>query len=83
MPYATHAELFDAVVKSRDHNDLTTYLACYETTATIVLQPGTIGQRQDALRGFFSFFTNHKPTLTVALRFIEAPKSRYISPHGH
>jgi len=72
MPYATPAELFDAVVDSRNRGDLETYLGCYESDAVIVMQPGTVASGEDALRGFFSFFTGLKPTFTVVRReFLE------------
>jgi ketosteroid isomerase-like protein len=74
MPYASPAALFDAVVDSRNRADLTTYLGCYESTAVIVMQPGTIASGEEALRGFFAFFTGLKPTFTVIRReFIEGP----------
>lgn len=72
MSYSTPALLFDAVVKSRNDGDLATYLSCYETDATIVIQPGTVASGQDGLRGFFAFFTSLKPIFTVVRReFIE------------
>ncbi len=72
--YATPSELFTAVVESRNRGDLATYLGCYEATATIVLQPGTVAGGEEALRGFFAFFTSLKPTFTVTRReFIEGP----------
>lgn len=70
--YGTPAELFDAVVDARNRGDLERYLGCYEEGATIVLQPGTVGSGQEALRGFFAFFTGLKPTFTVVRReFVE------------
>ena len=72
MTYLTPAALFDAVVDSRNRGDLETYLGCYEPTATIVLQPGTVASGQDALRGFFAFFSSLKPTFTLTGRqFVE------------
>ena len=75
MPYVTPAELFDAVVDSRNRGDLATYLGCYEPTATIVLQPGVVAQGEEALRGFMDFFASLKPTFTVTRHeFIEGPE---------
>ena len=72
MPYPTPVALFDAVVDSRNRGDLATYLGCYEPTAVIVMQPGTIASGEDALRGFFAFFTGLEPTFKVISReFIE------------
>jgi hypothetical protein len=84
MPYATPAELFDAVVGSRNRGDIETYLGCYESNATIVLQPGSVASGHDALRRFFDFFTALKPSFKVRRReFVEARKSRCISLSGH
>ena len=75
MSYATTATLFDAVVASRNRNDLAAYLGCYEYEATIVLQPGAVATGQEALRNFFSFYQSMKPTFTVVRReFIEGPE---------
>jgi ketosteroid isomerase-like protein len=68
MPYATPAELFDAVVDSRNRGDIETYLGCYEPNATIVLQPGSVARGHEALRGFFDFFTALKPSFKVRRR---------------
>src|ERR1700733_13445718 len=68
MPYATPAELFDAVVSSKNRGDVEAYLDCYESNATIVLQPGSVASGHDALRGFLSFFTSLKPSFRVTRR---------------
>ena len=46
MLYTTPAELFDAVVDSRNRGDVEAYLNCYESNATIVLQPGLVASEQ-------------------------------------
>ena len=68
MPYSTPELLFDTVVKSRNEGDLDTYLSCYESTATIVIQPGSIAVGHDGLRAFLALFTSLKPTFTVERR---------------
>jgi len=56
--------------------DVEAYLDCYESNATIVLQPGSVASGHDALRGFLSFFTSLKPSFRVIRReFIEGPET--------
>ena len=75
MAYLTPAALFDAVVASRNRNDLAAYLGCYEHNATIVQQPGAIATGQEALQKFFAFYQSLRPTFTVVRRtFIEGPE---------
>jgi ketosteroid isomerase-like protein len=72
MGYQTPAELFDAVVDSRNRGDLATYVACYEPTATIIPQPGMVAHGHEAISAFLSFFTSLRPAFTVVKReFIE------------
>ena len=76
MLYTTPAELFDAVVDSKNRGDVEAHLDCYESNATIVLQPGSVASGHDALRGFLSFFTSLKPSFRVTRReFIEGPET--------
>lgn len=56
MLYTTPAALFDAVVDSKNRGDVEAYLDCYESNATIVLQPRSVASGHEALRGFLSFF---------------------------
>jgi len=49
MLYTTPAELFDAVVDSKNRGDVEAYLDCYESNATIVLQLGSVASGHDAL----------------------------------
>lgn len=70
--YKTPAELFDTVVDARNRGDLTTYVGCYESTATIVPQPGTVAHGHEAITAFLAFFVSLKPTFTVSKReFVE------------
>ena len=68
MAYYSPSELFDAVVDCRNRGDLTGYLRCYESTATIVPQPGTIAHGHEALKAFLEFFMSLHPTFTVIKR---------------
>jgi ketosteroid isomerase-like protein len=71
--YSTPAALVDALIASRQAEDLDTYLATYEAEAAIVLQPGSIAKGHAAVRDFFNFFIALNPTFTVARRqFVEA-----------
>jgi ketosteroid isomerase-like protein len=68
MTYKTPAALFDAVVASRNRADEAAYLECYETTATLVPQPGTVVHGHEALKSFLAFFASLHPTFTVLKR---------------
>ena len=68
MSYLTPSALFDAVVESRNRGDEADFLTCYEMTATIVPQPGTIARGHEALKAFLQFFVALHPTFTVLKR---------------
>jgi ketosteroid isomerase-like protein len=70
MTNSTPLDAIKKLVEARDQGDVETVVSCYESNATLVLQPGSVRRGTKALREWLASFAALRPKLNVTSREI-------------
>ena len=70
MRYSTPIDTILTLVDARNRGDIETALSCYETQATIIIQPGQSVMGMDGTRSALQGFVALQPTFSVTGREI-------------